>query len=186
MKRLFAAVKIHPDINFIKLYKDLKSQFEQEKIRWVDLHNCHITLKFFGDTHPDQIPEIVDVLNSIALRTEAFEITLKQLGIFGSSYKPRVIWLGIDPADNLKQLGLNVLEEMDRIGFTKDRQNFIPHLTLGRIKYVENKSKLNEVVSTYSSDEVQKETIKEIFLFESILKQKGPEYKIIKSLTLKK
>lgn len=186
MKRLFVAVKIHPDDNFIKLYNDLKAHFEQEKIKWVDLHNLHITLKFFGDTHSDQIPEIVDALYSIALQTEPFEVVLKKIGIFGSSYKPRVIWLGIDPANDLNQLGFNVLNAMDRIGFKKDRQNFVPHLTLGRIKYVENKNKLKEVVSTYSPHIVQKENIKEIILFESILKQQGPEYKIIKSLSLKK
>ena len=50
MKRLFVALKINPDQNFLEVYDKLKSSLRHEKIKWVEMQNLHLTLKFFGDT----------------------------------------------------------------------------------------------------------------------------------------
>jgi len=101
MKRIFAAVKIEPSKQLLELYDELKSSCKFDRINWVEPHNMHITLKFFGETEESIIGNIHKNLEGIAENYEPFEITLKNIGIFGSYYKPRVIWIGIEPSDIL-------------------------------------------------------------------------------------
>lgn len=184
MKRIFAAIKIHPSDEFIRIYNDLKHDFRQDKIKWVELNNFHITLKFFGETDPELIPDIIQSMESIVSSRNSFSITLQQMGIFGSSYRPKVLWFGIDKNAVLNELGMKIINEMEYLGFKNDRQNFVPHLTLGRIKYIDNKKNLSQIVQKYKSVFIQQEIIKEVVLFESILKPQGPEYNILRSFSL--
>lgn len=185
MKRLFAALKINPEENFTQVYFKIRTQLKNEKINWVDLNNIHITLKFFGETDENQIPQISNSLRNRAKITNPFNINITGVGVFGSSYKPRVLWFGLGENDPLLNLGLNVLGEMDKIGFTRDRQNFRPHLTIGRIKYIVNRNQFNEVIAPFKNMEIQQIHIKEMFLFESILKPDGPVYRVIDSFSFK-
>ena len=50
MQRIFAAIKIVPDEELSKLIKRLQTALANEKIKWVEPWNLHITLKFFGET----------------------------------------------------------------------------------------------------------------------------------------
>lgn len=184
MKRIFAAIKINPDEAFMKLYFRLKAACKYDKINWVDPENIHITLKFFGETHEDLIPEIVNHLRDVARRHQSLILNLKGTGVFGSFYKPRVIWLGITDNPQLIKLGQDILDEMDHMGFKKDRQNFVPHLTLGRIKYTDNKERFFDLVEKHKEDEISSITAKEFHLFESTLSSSGPTYSILDTFTL--
>ena len=184
MKRLFAAIKINPSESFLQTYYGLKANLRNDKIKWVNIKNIHITLKFFGETPEDQIPEIVEKLKSIAANHPHFKLNIKDIGIFGSSYKPRVIWFGIEENERLIKLVKDVLSGMDDIGFKQDRQNFVPHLTIGRIKFIDDKNRFQQVIDKYKSTEIQKQEVTGFNLYESILKQEGPEYKVIEKFIL--
>ena len=115
MKRLFAAIKIHPEKAFLDQLHLLENQLRHEKIKWVEDHNIHITLKFFGETEENKILEINSVLQSIADKTNSFELSLQKLGIFGSSYNPKVIWAGIHPYDDLVDIMKGLQKELKSI-----------------------------------------------------------------------
>ncbi|NOX47660.1 MAG: RNA 2',3'-cyclic phosphodiesterase [Chlorobi bacterium] len=184
MKRLFAAIKINPSEGFIQTYYILKTNLRNEKIKWVNIDNIHITLKFFGETPDEIIPDISKKLNAIAALHSNFTLDIRDIGVFGSSYKPRVIWFGIEEDEALLNLSKEVLNEMDKLGFKQDRQNFVPHLTIGRIKFIEDKKRFQQVIDKCESTEIQKQEILGFNLYESILKPQGPEYSIIESFSL--
>ena len=184
MKRIFAAVKIDPGENLTELLYSLKKRLKHDKINWVQLHNMHITLKFFGETHEDEIPGICSHLTEIASQNTSFDLTLRDTGVFGSYYKPSVIWIGIEPNSALIKLGTDVLDRMDNIGYKKDRQNFVPHLTLGRIKYTSDKSYFNEVIEDFKNLAIQSQSVDSFHLIESKLSSEGPEYTTIESFSL--
>jgi RNA 2',3'-cyclic 3'-phosphodiesterase len=184
MKRLFSAIKIHPSKEFIRIYNELQNSLRNNNIKWVDVNNIHITLKFFGETDESQIPAINTALNQVANDNISFELKLMNAGIFGSSYNPRVIWFGIDKNPVLEKLAFNVLNAMNKIGFEKDRQNFVPHLTVGRIKFINEKKNFQEIIGRYHKIDIQKEKIENFHLFESILKPRGPEYKVLTNFIL--
>ena len=176
MKRLFAAVKIHPDDDFLAKYCDLKHKLRNEQIKWVEDHNIHVTLKFFGETEEQKIPEICSVLKNRISTTSSIGLQLTDLGIFGSSYAPKVIWVGIEPYAELSNLMKNLHSDLKIIGFKPDRQNLVPHLTLGRIKFLRDKIIFNHILGQFKTIASSTICIGEAALFESIMHREGPEY----------
>ena len=184
MKRLFAAIKIHPSESFISQYWSIRHSLNNEKIKWVDPENIHITLKFFGETPEHHISVINMALQQASGGIPPFELSLGNTGIFGSSYNPRLIWFGIDPCEELLTLSKNIFGELKNIGIENDRQNFVPHLTIGRIKFLDDKKFFQQVIDKHKESFIQKEEVNEFHLFESILRPQGPIYKVITSFAL--
>lgn len=177
MKRLFAAIKIQPGENFLKVYFELQKRMYPSRINWVKPENMHITLKFFGETPEEQIPLIEKVISESLVNFTPFNISLKNTGIFGSSYNPKVIWFGIDDSGNLKKLAESLSENLHENGFLRDRQNFVPHLTVGRIKLVYDKKHFQLVVDKNKHSFIQDAIINKVILFESLLLKTGAQYK---------
>jgi len=186
MKRLFAALKIYPDADFLSSYRKLKAGLHHEHIKWVEEHNIHVTLKFFGETDEGKIPAICSSLRERADMTSEIKLQLSGLGIFGSSYAPKVIWVGITPFDQLSLLMKNIHGDLAAIGFEADRQNLVPHLTLGRIKFLRDKVLFNRMAGQFKTIASAPLQIGEIILYESILHHDGPEYIALDRFPLKK
>ncbi|MEI6682840.1 MAG: RNA 2',3'-cyclic phosphodiesterase [Bacteroidota bacterium] len=186
MKRLFAALKIYPDADFLLSYRKLKSGLHHEHIKWVEEHNIHVTLKFFGETEELKIPAICSSLRGRAGMTSEINLQLSGLGIFGSAYAPKVIWVGISPFDPVSSLMKNIQRDLAALGFEADRQNLVPHLTLGRIKFLKDKVLFNRMVGQFKTIASAPLQIGEIILFESILHHEGPEYIALDRFPLKK
>jgi 2'-5' RNA ligase len=184
MKRLFVAVKIAPGENFLKTYYSLKKDLKNEKIKWVEPQNMHITLKFLGETHHDKIPLIENVLKRVAINNSSFGFSVENTGVFGSRYNPRVLWFGINNNKQLKNLGEEIIDALDAAGFKRDRQNFVPHLTVGRIKFLESKKYFQRVVDGYKNVFFQNVEVNKFYLYESILKSTGPVYHPLKEFSL--
>jgi RNA 2',3'-cyclic 3'-phosphodiesterase len=184
MKRLFVAVKIHPSPEFIKTYNSLKSGLKFCRITWVKPENTHLTLKFFGETEEKRIPEISRVLKEVASGHKPFAAELADVGIFGSSYNPKVIWFGIENAEPMKKLGADVLQSLETIGWEVDRQNFVPHLTIGRIKEIPDKQLFQKIIDQHKKTRMQEISVREFYLYESILNRDGPIYRVIESYKL--
>jgi 2'-5' RNA ligase len=181
MKRLFIAIKIKPDDAFMQQFRELKDALKHEPIKWVEEHNIHITLKFLGETNEKVIPAIGEALHVVAGRTKTFRFSLEGLGIFGSKYEPRVLWTAIQPYDMLVSQMRAVHDAMEPLGFEKDRQNLVPHLTLGRIKFLRDKKLFHETVDEFKEMTSTLLTAAGMILFESILKKEGPEYRMIQA-----
>jgi 2'-5' RNA ligase len=179
MKRIFAAVKIEPDVNFLKSFRELRNGLGYESIKWVEEHNIHITVKFFGETDERQIPFISETLGDLSQNTPELKFRLSGIGIFGSKYQPRVIWAGIEPPGPLARLMNASQLEFEKSGYSSDRQNLVPHLTLGRIKYLKNKTLFQTTINKYAVITSEPLVINECILFESILKREGPEYRVL-------
>jgi len=185
MKRLFVAIKIIPRQEMLNTLYALKKDLQYEKINWVDEKNLHFTLKFLGKTATAEIANITKTLEYIVQTTKAFDIKIENLGIFGSRYNPRVIWAGIESSEPLLDLGENVLNYLDEAGFKRDRQNFVPHITLGRIKHIRDKKLLKVVIDKNKAIWHQNDRVDSFYLYESILKLEGPQYKVVKAFYLK-
>ena len=185
MKRLFIAIKIDPENPMLNTYMSIRKEFRSEKIRWIEPDKFHLTLKFLGDTYVDSIPIVIDVIESVFSTQSSFSIDIKNTGIFGSRYDPRVLWFGIEKCSELVRLTTDLIEELDLAGFKKDRQNFVPHLTIGRIKQIRDKKWFNEKLLKYREVFMQTTKVDKVILYQSILTKEGPIYKEINTTLLK-
>jgi len=179
MKRLFVAIKIEPDKEFLVLFRELKSLLLHERIKWVEEKNLHITLKFLGETPEQSIPGIDSLLSSYASVVAPFSYRLTGTGVFGSRYAPRVVWAGIEPFGEITSIMAKLQVDFEKIGYEKDRQNHIPHLTLGRINSLSDRVVFQRAIEKFRVFSGPEHVVNTMILFESILRPGGPEYRVI-------
>ena len=102
---------------------------------------------------------------------------INKLGVFGSQYHPTTLWLGFDSQPILIQLFEKVEERLtSELGFEANDGNFVPHLTLGRVKKMDNKKRFWEAINKNQPSYFQEFTIKKIILYRSQLEKEGPIY----------
>lgn len=176
MKRIFIAVKIEPADTLFEMFSAIKMALKDERIKWTDPGNFHLTLAFLGETEEDRIKVVSDMLKKVSSRYSEFDINLKGAGIFKSIHDPKVIWTGFVPSDLLDDLFASVKEGLNVAEIRIDARNFNPHLTLGRIKSIKEKEILKTLLNKYQDYEIQKQHISEIILYESLLFPSGPVY----------
>jgi len=70
------------------------------------------------------------------------------------------------------------------LGFPRDEREFRPHLTMARLKWINDKEKLKDLLETYKNEDFQEVKINEVIYYESILKPSGPVYKPIEKFIL--
>ena len=187
MKRLFLAIPIKTtDNNFIPLLDGLKRQLAHEKrINWVKPDNIHLTLKFIGNTPNEDVPKIIDSVGEMLRNHKSFTMDFNHTGIFGSRYAPRVLWLGMqNTPQEIYDLEEDTLSAFDKIGYLRDRQNFVPHITLGRIKELCEKQYFQKIVAGIEQKSYIKQEVNEIILFQSFLRPEGAVYKEIKKFRM--
>ena len=177
MKRIFIAVKINADDTLITMMSDLKAGLKEEKIKWTDSENLHITLAFLGDTEEDMIKPVNKMLKRICEGFGEFEIIIKGAGVFKNLKDPRVIWTGIEPSEKLKTLYESIKPGLKDAGIILEERTFNPHLTLGRIKSIKDMDVLKSLISGYADCQIQKQAVSEVILYESQLFHSGPVYK---------
>ncbi|MDY0076136.1 MAG: RNA 2',3'-cyclic phosphodiesterase [Bacteroidales bacterium] len=185
MKRLFLAIPLSPEPALLALLQSLSSALDYERINWVKPANMHLTLKFLGPTTDEKIPEIVALINNCVRDVKPFDLQFDKTGIFGSRYQPRVLWLGLsEEPEQLNPLANSIIDGMDNIGFKRDRQNFVPHLTLGRINKLTDKPRFQEVIGSIPQKIYISTSVDKLLLYESILRKDGPEYRVIESFKI--
>jgi len=184
MKRLFIAIEVKPDANTLKVYNYLRRVLSYNSINWIDPDKFHLTFKFLGSTIESNIPDITNVIRSTVEEYKIVNVELNKIGIFGSSYKPRVIWFGIEKNLQLEHLVVDLLNNLETVGFPKDRQNFVPHITIGRINKIVDKKLFNDSINEVKNLLLQQLVIDRVTLFESILTSDGSKYKEIFSIPL--
>ncbi len=179
IKRLFLAIKIIPEPELLAFMLRLKSKLKYENIRWTNSDNLHLTLKFFGETPVEKIDEIISQVAIVTQVQNSFNLKVENLGVFGSSYHPKVIWSGFEKSDELSNLERKINQQLEGIGYKNDRQNFVPHLTLGRIKQLKDKKLFQQVLSEDKTGQFQESVIDKIILFESVLNPSGAVHEVI-------
>ena len=179
MKRLFVAIKIEPDSVFLAYFRELKHVLRHERIKWVEEHNLHITLKFIGDTPEQSVQAIDSLLLNYAPRVAPFGYHLKGAGVFGSHYAPRVVWSGIEPFGEISATMRGLQLAFEKIGYEKERQNHVPHLTMGRISVLADRVVFQRAIDRFSDFAGSEHKADKMILYESILRPEGPVYRMV-------
>ncbi len=185
-KRTFIAIKIKADNNFKNIYRTIKSDFYGDRIKWVDIDNIHITLKFTGETQIEKIENINEILEEIINNYSPFKIRIKNFGVFASLKNPFVFWFGLEKTDKLREIRSKIDLGLSEIGFRTEKRDFNPHLTIARPKFIKNTDKILSLSESLRGQIIQEIKVDEIIFYESILKKNGAVYNPIKNYKLTK
>ena len=184
MRRIFIAVKINAGGNLKDLIFSLRSELEGENIKWIDPDSIHITLAFLGATEEEKIDAVIRLLGERCPGFGIFEFYLTGVGVFKSVNNPRIIWIGTGASDELVRLNEVVNDGLKNIGFTVEDRPFRPHVTIGRVKFLKDPDKMKLLLAKHHDSEIQKITVEEVVLYESILVGPKPVYKPVFTVKL--
>lgn len=185
MKRIFIAVKIDAGTGLLDMISDLKETLRDEKIKWTETDNFHITIAFLGDTGEDKVKDVSKMLKVVSEGSGAFELIIKGAGVFKSFNDPRVLWTSVEPSEKLSGLYELVIPGLRSIGINQEERAFRPHLTLGRIKRINDIEKFKSLIMKYMNMVFQKQQVNEVILYESVLFHSGPVYSPLARYSLK-
>ena len=132
--RTFIAVDVAAEIrqNAGRLIDRLAAAID-EPYKWVEPANMHLTLNFLGDVPESDVPSVCRQAESAVAGSRSFGLEIAGLGAFPELPRPRVLWLGLsEGAEELISLQHRVTQSLESLGFPPDRNEYRPHLTLGR------------------------------------------------------
>ena len=179
-KRLFIGIKIKIEDKLLAGINDIKKSLKDEYIKWVEIENLHITLLFIGNVKEEKIPEIIKKLGSVKCNLNSECIKFMNFGVFRNIHQPGVLWIGIDPVNQLKELKAQIDQSIINAGLEiKPEENFHPHLTLARPKFIRNRNNLKTQIEKFKGYIFQEIKPEKFQLFESKLSPHGPVYSIM-------
>ena len=169
--RLFIAIEIPEEIKdyIVKIQKNIDAT--TNKIKFVNPNQIHLTLKFLGEVQPNIVENIKEELKKITFNP--FSVYLDKIGVFPSESYIRVVWVGLNPEDKILDLQKNIDENLKKL-FKKEK-DFKPHLTLARVKYIEDKKAFVDKLKKMNVEN-KKIDINSFKLIKSTLTPKGPIY----------
>ena len=173
--RAFLAIDIDEDLK-AKIYKVIK-EFKQidANIKYVDLENLHLTLKFFGDIDTEGIDLLSSKISDVVNDFGSFKIKIKGCGAFPNTKRIIVIWLGLEDDETVKKFHDELDKEFVKLGFDKDKK-FSSHLTIGRMKSAKGKNKVKSTIEQYEEVDIGEMSVDKIILKKSTLTPQGPIY----------
>ena len=120
------------------MIEDLKRRTEQSaphaRVTWVKPEQLHLTVRFIGQADSDLCRKILTTFDR-SLQVPAFGLAIEGTGSFPPKRPPRVIWAGITAGlEELHAVEREVRSRLDPLISSDEREDYRPHLTLGRVK----------------------------------------------------
>ncbi|MDW8027103.1 MAG: RNA 2',3'-cyclic phosphodiesterase [Armatimonadota bacterium] len=183
--RSFIALELSDEVKRLlgELLQDLRRT--KAAVKWVEVENLHLTLKFLGDVPEEQIGDIVAALKVVAQEILPFSFKVCGVGGFPNLSRPRVLWIGVEPSENLMVLQKMVEQSMERLGFAPEGRDYHPHITLGRVKGMAGMEKVKAIFAENANKSFGIVSVNHMTLFRSDLSKEGPTYKPLAKLPFK-
>ncbi len=164
-------------------FESLQKQLnEKNKIKWTRTPaNLHLTYKFIGKTPHQNIKKIEKFIGDKYKELENLKLNISGLNYFSRKGKPAVLYAGISGEDRnkLNQIQQEIEDFLMENGIVdKKEKKFNPHITLGRIKKVEND--FYEIMDKNKEVDLGKISDLKIEVIESELSPEGALYKPLK------
>lgn len=175
--RCFIAINLP---NTIQNYlAGLIESIRQDKVKWVEPKNLHLTLAFLGEVAEEAMPNLIKQMETIQL--PSFALKLDRLGAFPNADQPRVINISVqDKTNTLFQLYKMLEQTLTQGNWPLDAKPFSGHITLGRVKEGSQPININLNVPIDNLEF----TIKEFSLIRSQLTPQGPIYSVLQNYPL--
>jgi len=185
MTRLFLAIDFPKETKeeLESLIGRLSLKYPQ--VRWEKRERIHLTLKFLGGVEEERIREILEGIKKVTAGIKPFWLQPEKLGYF--LRQSLIVWLGVKVQKGLTQIADNLENEMAKLGFSKEKRAFSPHITIGRAKRVAPRKKWQRIaqeIKNFPTPSFSKFKVKEIILMKSQLTPKGSIYSVVDKICL--
>jgi len=138
----------------------------------------HLTLHFLGEQPQPLLAKIGQLMLSIGENRKNFNVSLKGLGCFPTLKRPRVLWLGVVPQDELVELYRHLSGLLESLGLGPETRRYRPHLTIGRFR---QKPQTTEPLCPFLSQDLGSLSIDRMVLYASQLTAQGAVHTPLKT-----
>jgi 2'-5' RNA ligase len=173
-KRCFLSVELPVEV--VEEIKKVQSKIKDLFVgKLTEPENLHLTLKFLGELSDEQVKAVKNSLRNLDL--ESFEAELDEVGVFSKQFI-KIIWVKLEGVEIQKVVD-GILDDL----FEKE-QRFMSHVTIARVKRVEDKEKLLNTLNNIKVNNL-KFKINKFYLKKSVLSTEGPVYTTIEEYDLR-
>jgi 2'-5' RNA ligase len=175
--RLFIGVPIESQ----RVAQQVKTWREDEllnrnSLNWVKPENWHVTLYFLGNQPISLISVLSGVIEESFSGVQSFNALVNGIGVFPHERNAKVLWFGFDDLQPLAPAYLRMGELLKQRGFTFSTQSFKPHLTMARIKRLDQRSSFDSFLTSWQLFDFGCVKMDRIVLYESVSSLQGPVY----------
>jgi 2'-5' RNA ligase len=170
--RVFIAIETSAELR--EKMAELQRQLATDGVKLVEKENLHLTLHFLGEIDEHMKERVVQAMNKI--NCKKFEMSCSGVGAFPSRNYMRVIWVAAE-APELRKIYEQLGGELSKLGFKKE--DFSPHITLARVKFLKDKNKLAKFLEENAETEIGNCVVDRVVLKKSTLTPKGPIYETV-------
>ena len=148
--------------------------------RWSPVENLHLTTRFIGEVDEATANDIDDML--AAIRSPAFDLTLKGAGEFGGR-DPHALWIGVAPNEGLMRLAAKIESALQRMGLDAETRKYTPHVTMARLRDAPI-AKVREFLAAHAAFDSGPFPVRGFALFSSHPSQNGSLYRVERTYAL--
>jgi 2'-5' RNA ligase len=150
-------------------------------VKWVEVENLHLTLKFLGEVRSREIPQVCEAVERAAAGAERFELELSGAGAFPNVRRPRTVWLGAGKgSEEMVLLHKEVEAALGKLGFRPEQRRFQPHLTIGRVRRGGPAvAELGQLIEQRADFFAGRADVQQVVVFSSQLDRSGPTYEAL-------
>ncbi|MEM8798929.1 MAG: RNA 2',3'-cyclic phosphodiesterase [Pseudomonadota bacterium] len=145
--------------------------------RWQRPDQLHLTLRFIGEVEDRMLFDIRSALAQ--LRFHPVFIALSGLGSFHKGGRPKALWAGITPEDQLKALHNKIDYAITACGLPEEGRRFKPHVAIARFPSRGRIDTLEHVIVSQGGLTSPTFEIGHITLFRSVRTPNGSDYSVI-------
>jgi RNA 2',3'-cyclic 3'-phosphodiesterase len=176
--RLFTGLSLPPEV-LAKLELLLEEIQPLARINWSPISQLHITTKFIGSFRFSRVPELHRYLLDVP-RSKAFTVTLTGLRYFPGPHGSWVLYIRVEPSEGLTELAAALDNHLAFYDVRREREAYLPHVTIGRIPGKNPWLELDQRVESYLERPFGSFEVTEYHIYEST--QSG--YRIFASVPL--
>jgi RNA 2',3'-cyclic 3'-phosphodiesterase len=146
----------------------------------------HLTLRFFAEVGPEAVERLVAAIPEAARAVAPFDLALGGVGAFPTAARPRVVWLGVARgSDGVLELARRVADVLERAGFPREPDAFVPHVTLFRVRSSRDRERAEALLAgRVPAPAPPPVRVREVLLKESRLSAQGAEHRVVRAFPL--
>ncbi len=164
----------------------LSDLFPARALRLTSRENLHLTFQFLGEVQGSRIGQISRAVEEAISDLEAFYFHPGLVGVFPNKFRPRTLWIGLEPAEAFQSVAKKINSGLEKVVQTNSKR-FLPHVTLGRFN--EEHAALGTVDPSAATLPLfnisdQERFINSVAIYRSELTQRGPIYSELSHIDL--
>lgn len=182
--RLFFGIELPCDVvTEMERLQRLLLKLGENNLRIIPVDNLHITLKFLGDTEESFLETLIEASEKKLINFSSYSVMLSEFGMFPEKGTPSIFWVGLkDQEQHTSSIARALDIALGVLGFKAEERPFTPHITIARA-YRRNR-RLRQSMFEGIRPQCIPFHVKSVVLFNSILRNSGADYQIVKRFLL--